>query len=259
MTRNLSDLLIVSVLAVAMLGLALLGWDGGALRMVLGLLLVLVLPGYALTAALFPDPTLPRTDRLLYTVGLSLVVTILGGFVLNWTPWGLRPETWAVLLSYLTLGGCVAAVVQRPVLVVVPHRSALRLSPGQAALFALAALTLVGSVAIARSEAAKHPAPDVVQLWILPGNQPQTARLGVITKGPTAGTYRLVAQRGGYTIREWPALTLNDDDRWEDTIEISARQPGTGPIEARLYRADDPHSVYRSVTLWPDEDQESGN
>jgi len=253
--RNFSDLLIVSVLAVAMLGLALLGWDGGVLRLVLGMLLVLVLPGYALTAALFPEPTLPRTDRLLYTVGLSLVVTILGGFVLNWTPWGLRPATWAVLLSYLTLGGCVAAVVRRPVLVVAPQRAALRPSRGQAALFALAALTLVGSVAIARSEAAKHPAPDVVQLWILPGNQPHTARLGVITKGPTAGTYRLVAQRGGYTIREWPALTLNDDDRWEETIELSARQPGSGPIEARLYRAVEPSNVYRSVMLWPDEDQ----
>ncbi|HEY0601273.1 MAG TPA: DUF1616 domain-containing protein [Herpetosiphonaceae bacterium] len=253
MTRNLSDLLIVSVLAVAMLALALLGWDGGVLRLVLGLLLVLVLPGYALTAALFPDPTLPRTDRLLYTVGLSLVVTILGGFVLNWTPWGLRAQSWAVLLSYITLGGCVAAVMRRPVVVVAPQRSALRLSPGQAALFALAALTLVGSVAIARSEAAQHPAPDVVQLWILPGDQLQTARLGVITKGPTAGSYRLVVQRGGYTIREWPALTLKDDDRWEATIEISARQPGSGPIQARLYRADEPNAIYRSVTLWPDD------
>lgn len=259
MTRNLSDLLLVSVLAVAMLGLALLGWDAGPLRLVLGLLLVLVLPGYALTAALFPDATLPRTDRLLYTVGLSLVVTILGGFVLNWTPWGLRTQSWAVLLSYITLGGCVAAVVRRPVAIAVTERSSLRISPGQIGLFALAALTLVGSVAIARSEAAQHPAPDVVQLWILPGDQPQTARLGVITKGPTAGSYRLVVQRGGYTIREWPALTIKDDDRWEATLELSARQPGSGPIEARLYRADDPNTVYRNVTLWLDEDQGLGN
>jgi hypothetical protein len=78
----------------------------------------------------------------------------------------------------------------------------------------------------------------------------------VITKGPTAGAYRLVAQRGGYTIREWPALVLKDDDRWEATIELSARQPGSGPIKARLYRADEPNIVYRNVTLWLDANQE---
>jgi hypothetical protein len=250
MSRNHSDLLLASVLAAAMLGLALLGWEAGVLRVMLSLLLTLVLPGYALTAALFPDAALPRTDRLLYSVGLSLVVTILGGFVLNWTPWGLRPQSWALLLSYITLGGCVTAVIRRPLVEVAPQRPALRLSVGQGTLLGLAILTLAGSLLIARSEAVQQPAPNVVQLWMLPGAQARTVRLGVITKGPTGGRYRLVVQRGGYTIREWPSLTLKNDDRWEATVELLARQPGSGSIAARLYRVAEPGVVYRNVTLW---------
>lgn len=249
MIRSVADLLLVGCLAVITLGLTLLGWSGGALRLSLGLLLALVLPGYALTAALFPRPTLDGTNRLLFTCGFSLVVTILGGFVLNWTPWGLQPESWATLLSYITLGGCLVAVLRRPLAPRTAPRLALPLDLGQALLFGLAALTLVGSVLIARGEAAQRPAPDVVQLWMLPGES-QMIRLGVITKGPAVGSYRLVVQRGGYIIREWPALALEAEARWEATVELSARQPGGGPVEALLYQTAEPGVVYRQVKLW---------
>ena len=252
MTRSVADLLLVGCLAVVTLGLALVGWPGGALRLILGLLLTLALPGYALTEALFPRPTLDATNRLLFTCGLSLVATILGGFVLNWTPWGLQPESWATLLSYLTLGGCLVAIVRRPVTSPSAQRPALPIDPGQALLFGLAALTLAGSVLIARGEAAQRPAPDVVQLWMLPGES-QAIRLGVITKGPAVGSYRLVVLRGGYTIREWPALALGAEARWETTVDILERQPGSGPVEARLYRTAEPGVVYRQVKLWLEE------
>ncbi|HEX6288955.1 MAG TPA: DUF1616 domain-containing protein [Herpetosiphonaceae bacterium] len=249
MSRKVADLLIVGLLA----ALALLGGEGGALRALLGLLLVLVLPGYALTAALFPDRALPRTDRMLFTVGFSLGVTILGGFGLNWTPWGLQRVSWTILLSYITLGGCLVALIRRPALPLSARRTTFGLSVGQGLLFVLAALAIIGALVIARSEAAQHPAPNVVQLWILPAEQTQGVRLGVITKGPQAGRYRLVVQRGGYIIREWPDLALAANERWEATVDLPQRQPGAGPVEARLYRATEPSAVYRRVMLWVDQ------
>lgn len=84
------------------------------LRVVLGLPLVLFLPGYALVAALFPEegsgPGTTDTDesdtdaasqeqdrdgidgieRVALSFGLSIAVTPLIGLVLNFTPWGIR-------------------------------------------------------------------------------------------------------------------------------------------------------------------------
>lgn len=251
MRRN-ADLLVCAGLAMLALLLTLLGLASGPLRLALGLLLVLVLPGYTLAAAAFPTPTLARSERLLYTGGLSLIVTILGGFVLNWLPWGLQPTSWALLLSYVTLGGSIVALVRRAPITSAVQRAPIRLGGGQALLLGLAALAVVGALLVAQSEAAQRPAPDVVQLWMLPGASGASVRLGVITSGPVGGDYRLVLQRGGYTLREWPALRLADADRWQATVELPARQSGRGPLEARLERIDRP-GVERQVQLWLDQ------
>ena len=253
MRRSAADLLVVAGLALGALALALLGVESGALRVLLGLLLALALPGYALTAAAFADATLSRTDRGLFTIGFSLGCTILGGFVLNWSPWGLQRSTWTVLLTVITLGACVAAYLRRPARPVVAGRPTIDLSLGQAALFSIAGLAMIGAVLAARDEAALRPAPDVVQLWIMPGEQAGTVRVGVATQGPVDERYRLTLQRGGYIVREWPALSVARGEHWEASVELSDRQPGRGPLEARLYRLSEPRAAYRQVTLWLDQ------
>src|SRR5712692_8392038 len=75
--------------------------------------LVLVLPGYALTSALFPNRSLGVAERLVFSLSLSLIIVILGGLALNWTPFGLRPGSWAVLLSGITLAAGAVALVRR--------------------------------------------------------------------------------------------------------------------------------------------------
>src|SRR5437899_947045 len=60
--------------------------------------LVLVLPGYALTSALFPRQVLGVPERVVFSLALSLVIVILGGLVLNFTAFGLHASSWSVLL-----------------------------------------------------------------------------------------------------------------------------------------------------------------
>jgi hypothetical protein len=38
-------------------------------------------------------------------------------------------------------------------------------------------------------------------------------------------------------------------------LTLDGRQPGSGPFEARLYRAEEPNVVYRRVALWFDTPQ----
>jgi uncharacterized membrane protein len=60
-------------------------------RIILGLPLVLFLPGYALIAALFPrKDDLDGIERIALSFGLSIAISPLLGLGLNYTPFGLR-------------------------------------------------------------------------------------------------------------------------------------------------------------------------
>jgi len=61
------------------------------IRTILGLFLILFIPGYSLIVVLFPKKDdLEGVERLALSFGLSIAVTPLIGLVLNYTPWGIR-------------------------------------------------------------------------------------------------------------------------------------------------------------------------
>ncbi|KAF5428714.1 putative membrane protein [Candidatus Methanomarinus sp.] len=86
-------------------------------RTILGLPMVLFLPGYALIAALFPrKDDLDGIERLALSFGLSIAVVPLVGLGLNYTPWGIRLTPILITLDIFTLIMCVVAVKRRSVL-----------------------------------------------------------------------------------------------------------------------------------------------
>ncbi|WP_305065240.1 DUF1616 domain-containing protein [Methanococcoides sp.] len=88
-----------------------------AIRTILGLPMVLFLPGYALIAALFPKKDdLDGIERVALSFGLSIAVVPLIGLGLNYTPWGIRLLPILVSLSFFTIAMCVVAVFRRRVL-----------------------------------------------------------------------------------------------------------------------------------------------
>ncbi|MDH5807395.1 MAG: DUF1616 domain-containing protein [Candidatus Methanomethylicaceae archaeon] len=75
------------------------------LRIILGSLFVLFLPGYSLIEALYPrEEELSPLERLALSIGLSLAIVPLVGLILNYTPWGIRLDPIITALSFLTLG-----------------------------------------------------------------------------------------------------------------------------------------------------------
>ena len=61
------------------------------LRLILALPLILFIPGYVLMAALFPDSTnIDTIERIVFSIGTSIVITPLIGLCLNFTSWGIR-------------------------------------------------------------------------------------------------------------------------------------------------------------------------
>jgi len=73
-------------------------------RWILGSLFVLFLSGYTLIEALFPKRgDLDAIERLALSIGLSLAITPLIGLLLNYTPWGIRPDPIIISLTIFTL------------------------------------------------------------------------------------------------------------------------------------------------------------
>ena len=74
------------------------------LRVILGSIFTLFLPGYSLIEALYPrGDELSPLERLALSIGLSLALVPLVGLLLNYTPWGIRLNPIMAVLSTLTL------------------------------------------------------------------------------------------------------------------------------------------------------------
>jgi hypothetical protein len=73
-------------------------------RYILGSIFILFLPGYVLIESIFPKPDeLNGIERLSLSIALSIGIVALEGFILNYTPWGIRLEPVLVALISTTL------------------------------------------------------------------------------------------------------------------------------------------------------------
>ena len=107
------DLLLCAVLALVLIALVLFLPDTLA-RQVLGLVFVLFLPGYAATAALFPEnDQIDGIERVALSFGLSIAIVPLIGLALNFTPWGIRLDPILASVSGFIIGAALVGWYRR--------------------------------------------------------------------------------------------------------------------------------------------------
>jgi uncharacterized membrane protein len=83
-------------------------------RILMGLPLVLFLPGYALIAILFPrKDDLDGIERIALSFGLSIAITPLLGLALNYTPFGIRLVPILTILLVFTVSLAIGAWIRR--------------------------------------------------------------------------------------------------------------------------------------------------
>jgi uncharacterized membrane protein len=215
--------------------------------------LVLVVPGYVLTRAIFPERSILDPERLLLSVGLSLVCAVLGGVLLNVTPWGLGAGTWAIYLFALTVAACVVAVARRsPVAGQAQDGlisgAAWPLNARQAALLACSALVVAGALWVAHTPVPQEPQQGYTLLWTLPQTDANdtTVRVGVRNLEATPLDYQLRIVAAGQLLQQF-AIQLQPVDEWQADVTLPPSAPG--PVEAILYRSDAPDTVYRRTLL----------
>lgn len=114
MTR-FSDLkIVVFLLIMTVLFVLLPPLNTTPIRTILGIPVILFLPGYALIAALFPGKKdLDGIERIALSFGLSIAVVPLIGLVLNFTPFGIRLFPVLISISVFTLIMCLITYYRR--------------------------------------------------------------------------------------------------------------------------------------------------
>lgn len=227
------------------------------LRLLVALSLVLVLPGFAITSAFFPRQSLGFAERLLFSVGLSLAVTAIGGLALNATTWGLQAGSWLILLGGITLGfGAVAAVRGFGQGYLRMAKAPLRRgrSPRDFLLLGMALLVATSAVVLARTPVPPVGLQGYTSLWILPDvdGSPDGVRIGISNQEFSTTRYNLKIEADGTTLREWRGIVLEPGKEWETRVVLSQPRAGPHAVRALLYRSDAPGEVYRSGVLWRD-------
>ena len=220
-------------------------------------LLVLVLPGYGLTIALFPTRTQSLAETAVYILGLSIGCDVLAGFVLNLTPWGLTKVPWALTLG-LVAGVSMLVAVRRGYRPAGPPPWLSEVfSPFHATLLVLSALLFVGIVMSARLSERDRPSTTFTQLWLVPlasaqqatgANAGETVQVGIQNSETVSMSYRLVLTVDNTIVREWPRISVSPGKQWAETIQLSQDTAGDRAAVS-LYRLDSPSQVYRQVTL----------
>jgi len=103
--RGTHTLLLAAVPAAIILGFLLVP---AAARVVLGISLVLFIPGFTMVYALFNDDEIDDIERLALSVGLSICIVVFDGLLLNYTPRGFKLDQ--IVISLAAISGAFTAI-----------------------------------------------------------------------------------------------------------------------------------------------------
>lgn len=254
-------------------GLALLSLLLGAVtesNVVAGLLstlLVLVLPGYALFAAInaasaaaptagVPQPS-PHAERVLLSLALSIALVVLGGLVLNVLPAGMTRNAWRLWLALVTVGLAVYAIVKRTRGMsgrasAVPRLpapdSVSMLSLRDFGMFAAAAIVLGLALGLGGVGATERPRAPFTQFWAVPRADGSTVEVGIRNDEDRAISYHIYALSGDIILSDEGNIRLPPGETWQAQLPVAIQGGGEG-INLLLYRDDAPLTVYRSLRV----------
>ncbi len=242
----------------------------GAVRLLLGLAFVLLVPGYAFQVALFPRrDDLSGPERWALSLGISLAMVPILALILDQLPWGLRLESVVVAGAGLTaLGaGTAWAIRRREAENPLASFGRWRLE----GIFHRRARTLWGAVALALGGAlllgfvfqtARQGEP-VTEFYLLGAEgraesypyrgvvgESLTVTVGIVNREGVPVGYRLEVVDGENLLGQMGPMVLRDREKYEGLISFTLVHAGEPlRVEFLLYRNGLP-VPYRRLWLW---------
>jgi uncharacterized membrane protein len=251
--KNLDQLVTMGIVMVSVIWTLLPSHRPVVVGIILALPLVFGLPGYALTQVLTYKRPLEPSHTLAFSLGLSLSIDVLSGFILNLLPVGLQATSWVLFLGSLTaVFSLFAMYLRRDVQQTYAQLLRLQFSIRACVLFGSAIIIMMLSILYSVEGVIQQSHPGFTQLWLLPSNQSDNScavQLGVRSFEGTPLEYFVAMSMNGTQVNPKSFISLAPGQAWEKSVPITLKIVHDVRIEARLYRLDEPNTVYRTVSL----------
>jgi uncharacterized membrane protein YbhN (UPF0104 family) len=221
--------------------------SGSPGRVLASLLLLLVLPGAALSHLLRWREHRRPGGGLLLVAALSLAVVVVDSVVLYAVGVRLDVHVWTISVGAITEAASVAGFFRpSPLLGLLAFHRLRRLGPVCLATIAAAVLVSAAVLVTIGGVRAQARADHFTQLWILPdAGNPGAATVGVFNHEGKRENYQLNVSVDG-RVQSTLAVQLRADRGWSTTVFFAGQATR---VRATLALASAPGLVYREVQL----------
>ena len=256
MRQQNKDLLLILLIAVMNIVWVYFPTHFVVVGIILALPLMFLVPGYLLIEILAQKRRHDGATHLLLSIGLSLSIDILCGFLLNIIPAGLTPITWGVFLAVLSMICTLLCMVRRRQWQVHVDQK-LKDLPTR---YEFLLLTLIVYVVIfvfiyITSNTENKSYQGFTQFWLLLDNHRShncVIQLGIESSETVTTAYQVEVKENNRYAARWSSITLAPQQQWQGRLLIAINHTQTPllQIEADLYRQREPGSVYRTAHLF---------
>jgi len=272
--RVQNELLLLNILVILLI-LIITFFPSSVLRIILGLPFLLFFPGYTLVSALFPRrSSLDSIERVALSFGLSVVVAPLTGFILNYTPWGIRIYPILVSLTIFILATSVIAWHRRRRLAEEERPTIsfnLGLPPWKAQrsldkiLSAILIAVILGVTATLGYVISTPKVGEKFTEFYILGlegksvDYPQELKVreegrvmvGIINREHEIVSYRVEVRINGVKNNQVGPLELGHDEEWEEIVSFTPdRAADSQKVEFLLYKNGESEPYLKPLHLW---------
>ena len=244
-------------------------------RLLLGLIYVLYIPGYALQLFLFPrKEELDPTERIALSFALSGVIIPPLVLILNWSPWGIRLWPIVISLSVIILASMIGATIRQRRLHLdegtePKPRPGLRKwwaeqERGNRVVYVILTVVLTTAFLTAFSILlTPKPAESFTEFYILGQEglaedyprevimgQVLTITTGITNREGNTSTYNIQIMSDNQVIGQAGPIILENNATWEQPVEFSLSTVGDDQQITFILNREGQPSPYRSLQLW---------
>jgi uncharacterized membrane protein len=254
--------------------------EHSAIRTILGVPLVLFLPGYTLIAALFPGKKdLDPIERIALSFGLSIAIVPLIGLALNFTPWGIRLVPIMISLTFFIIVMVLIAQLRRlglsesmrfevkfkemynsikTELVVKPENRVDKILTIVLIISILASVIMLVYVVVTPKQGEKF-----TEFYLLGAGGKADGYPTNLTAGKTSSVIVGIVNHEYQPVNYTLQVNINEEklkeqqiqtvynQTWEQQVNFTPLRPGTGlKLQFLLYRNDNLTQPYRDTHLW---------
>ena len=272
--RVKNELIPLNLLVIVLIA-AIILFPSNVLCIILGLPFLLFFPGYTLMAVLFTKKEgMDGIERVALSFGMSIAVVPLIGLILNYTPWGIRPESVLCCVALFILITSVIAWLRRRRL---PEQERFCIEfqmriPGwgggiqERMLFIILITAILGAMGtLGYLIATPKVGERFTEFYILSLSgrtidQPkelvvgeeEKLIVGIVNREHEAVTYRIEVVIDGVKNSEVRQVTLKPNEKWEEIVGFTPNKKGDNQkVEFLLYKQNH-NEVYQSLYLWVD-------